>query len=154
MTRIFYKYSGVTTLEPRPWIKGVDKAGLLNQLWVSHYNHTPITLIVIKQFLFLVHDGCLWLGELISITNMMIHRITFLLHLGLNPAKAFGGNTGERGLVERMKYKFKLVKKPRGYSIYSIINPAVKVATQILARKIMRKFRTDEVSTLVVSLAA
>ena len=45
---VFYKDSGVTELEPRTSIKGVDKAGLLNMLWVSHYNHAPITMIVIK----------------------------------------------------------------------------------------------------------
>ena len=48
---------------------GVDKAILLNLLWVPHYNHTPITILVIKQLLGLVHDGCLWLEEPIPITK-------------------------------------------------------------------------------------
>jgi len=30
MHHVFHNDSGVTTLEPRKWVKGVDKAGLLN----------------------------------------------------------------------------------------------------------------------------
>jgi len=65
-----------------------------------------------------------------------------------------GRKIGEHDLAEKMKDKFKLVKKLHGYSISSITNPTVKVATQILARKIMRKCHADEVSTLLVSLVA
>jgi len=85
---------------------------------------------------------------------MWIHRITLLPHSGLNLAKEFGGNTGEHDLVEVMKDKFKLVKKSCGYSISSIMDPAMKVVTKILARKVMRKCRVDEVPVPVVSLAA
>ena len=51
-----------------------------------------------------------------------------------------------------MKEKFKLVKS-RGYAISSICNPTVKVETQILARKVMRKCCVDEVLAPVVALA-
>lgn len=77
---------------------------------------------------------------------MFIHQITLLPHSGLNPAKDFGRMTGECDLAEKMKDKFKFVKKPRGYSISSITDPIVKVATKILACKVMQKCRTDEVS--------
>lgn len=69
------------------------------------------------------------IGDLIPITNMLIHKITLLPHSSLNLAMEFGGNTGEHDLTERMKEKFKLSKKPHSYSIFSIINPTVKVAT-------------------------
>jgi len=59
----------------------------------------------------------------------------------------------ERDLAKKMKDKFKLVKKLCRYSIINISNPAVKIAMQILARKVMRKFCVDEVLTPVVSLA-
>jgi len=125
MHHIFYKDSGVTTLEPRKWVKGVDKAGLLNMLWVPHYNHMPITMIVINRILWLVHDGFLWLEETILITNMMIPRIIRLLHVGENLAMEFGINTSEHDLAKEMKDKFKLTKKPRRYSITNITNPTV-----------------------------
>ena len=53
----------VTTLEPQKWLRGVEKAKMLNLLWVSHFHHAPITIFVIKELLCLVHDGFLWLEE-------------------------------------------------------------------------------------------
>ena len=67
--------TGMTALEPRRWLREVDKAWLLNLLWVPHYNYTLVIVLVIKQFLFLVHDGCLWLEEPIPIIDRLIHKI-------------------------------------------------------------------------------
>jgi len=53
-----------------------------------------------------------------------------------------------------MKKKFELIKKPHSYSIKSINNPMVKISTQILANKVMRKCRMDVVPAPMVSLAA
>ena len=58
---------------------------------------------------------------------------------------AFGGKLGEQNLTNQMKDKFKLANKSHGYSISSITDPTIKVATQIMAGKIMRKFHADEV---------
>jgi len=66
----------------------------------------------------------------------------------------FGRKASEHALVEAMKEKFKLVKNPRGYAISSICDPTVKVATQILATKVMQKCHTNEVSTPVIALVA
>lgn len=51
----------------------------------------------------------------------------------------FGRKGGKLALGEAMKEKFKLVKKPQSYSISSIYDPVVKVATHILVGKVMRK---------------
>lgn len=101
-----------------------------------------------------MHDGYLWLEKPIPITDILIHRITRLPHSRQNLAKEFGGKVGERDIIERMKEKFKLVKKLHGYSISSITYLVIKVATKILAKKIMWKCCADEVPTPVVSLAA
>lgn len=57
---------------------------------------------------------------------------------------------GSRRIDER---KIKLVKNPCEYTLSSICDLAVKVATQILAGKLMRKCRADEVLVPVVALA-
>ena len=57
-------------------------------------------------------------------------------------------------LIEAMKKKFKLDKKKQGYSICNINNPAIKVATQILAGKVMQRCCADEVPMPVIALAA
>jgi len=51
-----------------------------------------------------------------------------------------------------MKKKIKLEKKKRGYVISSINNNVIRVMTQILAGKVMRKCHADEVPTPVVAL--
>lgn len=56
-------------------------------------------------------------------------------------------------IVEAMKKKYKLAKKKRGYTISSINDKVVKVATQILANKVMHKCRANEVPATVVALA-
>jgi len=111
-------------------------------------------MIVIQQLLCLVRDGCLWLEEPIPINDMLIHRITWIPYSRLNPTMEFGGNTYECNLAEQMMDNSKLAKKSRGYSISSIIDPAVKLATQILAGKIMLKCHVDEMPQPVISLAA
>lgn len=79
---------------------------------MPHYNRTPIIVLVIKKLLCLVHNGCLWLEELIPIIDRMIHRITRLPYTGENLAMMFGRKGGDLALAEAMKEKFKLVKKP------------------------------------------
>ena len=136
------------------WIREANKSGLLNLLWVPHYHRSKINTTCIWKLLTLVHNGCLWIGMPIPITHILIHRITHLPHEGLNPAKEFGRKTSERELAEQMKKKIELIKKPHGYSITSINNPAVKIATKILARKVMRKCRANEVPAPVVTIVA
>ena len=43
--------SAMTALELWRWLRGVDKAGLLNLIWVPHYNRTLVTVFFIKQLL-------------------------------------------------------------------------------------------------------
>jgi len=52
-----------------------------------------------------------------------------------------------------MKKKYKLAKKKRGYAISSISDKVVKVATQILAGKVMNKCCADKVPMPMVALA-
>lgn len=148
------KNTGLMALEPWKWLRSIDKARLLNLLWVLHYNCTPITMVVIKQLLCLVHDGFLCLEEPIPITDMVIHKITRLPYTRENLAMEFGKKAGEYVLAEAMKEKLKLVKKLRDYVISSIYEPTVKVVTQLLEGKVMRKGRVDEVSAPVIYLLA
>lgn len=53
------KEGSVTMLEPRKWLHDVEKADLLQLLWIPNFHHEPITIFIIRQLLFLVHDGYL-----------------------------------------------------------------------------------------------
>ncbi len=95
---------------------------------MPHYHHLTINLIIIKQLLCLVHDGYLWLEELIPITTNLIHQISRLPIKGNNPA-AIAGKGGDLALTEVMKAKYKLEKRKRGYVITSIKDQGVCIAT-------------------------
>jgi len=134
-------------------LQGVDKEGLLNLLSVPHYHRTLVTIFVIRKLLRLTSDGCLWLEETIPITDHLIHRITRLTCKGEDLANISKGKIDDLAIAEAMKKSFKLEKKTRGYAISSINNIVVKVATHILARKVMQKCYANEVPTPVVALS-
>lgn len=120
MQKTYFDDMGVTILEPMKWVSSVEQSRLLNLLLVPHYHRNPINMVCVCQLLTLVHDECLWLGEPIPITDMLIQRITKLWYMGENPAKEFGGKSREKELADKMKNKFGLIKKSRGQSITSI----------------------------------
>jgi len=84
---------------------------------------------------------------------MLIHWIILLPHSSLNLTKEFGGKTSECDLAEKMKKKFDVVKKLCRYSVTSINDPTVQIATQILSSTFMRKCHADEVLVPIISLA-
>jgi len=131
----------------------VEKARLLNLLWVSHFQCAPITIFVIRQLLCLVQDGCLWLEEPIPITADLIHRISQLPCKGEDCVNISEGKSNDLAITEAMKKKYKLAKKKRGYAISSINDKAVRVVTQMLVGKVMCKCRAEEVPTSMVALA-
>ena len=118
-----------------------------------HFHRAPITIIVIRQLLCLVHDGCLWLEEPIPITTDLIHRVSQLPCKGEDPADISKGKASDLAISEAMKKKYKMEKKKRCYAISSIKDKGVHVANQLLAGKVMRKCHADEVSTPMVMLA-
>ena len=72
-----------------------------------------------------MHDGCLLLEELIPILDKLIHRIMCIPYTGENLVTIFGRKGGEKALTKSMKEKFKLVKKPHGYTTSKICRPIV-----------------------------
>jgi len=82
----------------------------------------------------------------------LIHYITQLLWKGEDPTDISEGKSSDLAITKAMKKKFKLEKMKRSYAISSINDKAVRVVTQILVSKVMRKHHTDEVPVLVVAL--
>lgn len=70
-----------------------------------------------------MHDSFFWIDKLIPITNMLINRIALLPHSRLNPTKVFGGKMSECDPAEKMKDKFKLVKKPHDIPLPKLLTP-------------------------------
>lgn len=87
--------------------------------------------------------------ELIPITADLVHRITHFLGKGNDPRNIARMNS-DVGIAEIMKAKYKLEKQKQGYVIASIKYQGVRIATQLLARKLMRKFNADEVLAPII----
>lgn len=100
-----------------------------------------------------MHDGYLWLEEPIPIMADLIHRISRLPCKGKDPVTIAKGKGSDLALAEAMKMKYKSEKKKRGYTISNIKDKDIRIATQILADKVMRKCRRDKVPASVVALA-
>jgi len=101
----------------------------------------------------LVHNENLWLGNKIPIDPMLIWRITKFPYQGWNPAEEFAGKDQDHAIAESMKKNFRLVKGKRGYDINLISDQAVHFPVHILAEKLMRTCRANEIPMSVVSLA-
>lgn len=86
-------------------------------LYVPHYHHSIVNTACVHKLLALVNDACLWIGEPIPITDMLIHMITNLPYKIVNPAKELGGKIKEKYLVDKMKKLYGLVKNSNGYFI-------------------------------------
>jgi len=82
----------------------------------------------------------------------LIHHIYRLPYKGKDLLK-IAGKGSDLALAEAMKEKYKIEKKKRGYTISSIKDKGVRIATQFLAGKVMRKCCVDEIPTPVVMLA-
>lgn len=100
-----------------------------------------------------MHGGCLWLEEPSPITDHLVHCITQLPCKGEDPADISEEKSSDLAIAEVMKKKYKMEKKKRGYVISSIKSIVVKVATQILAGKLMWKCHVDEVLAPMIALA-
>lgn len=98
-----------------------------------------------------MHDGYLWLEEPIPITADLIDQISWLPCKGKEPA-TIARKSSDLALAEAMKAKYKLEKKKRGYTITSIRDKWMHIATQLLAGKVMRKCRTNKVPTRMIAL--
>jgi len=82
----------------------------------------------------------------------LLHRVSLLPCKGKDPGVIIG-KSGDLALAKFMKKNYKLEKKKRDYTISSIKDKGVYVATQFLARKVMRKRCSDEVLAPVVALS-
>ena len=82
---------GVIKVDSKTWALGLQQFGLLNLLNVMHFWHNNINDICLCQLIALVHDNFLWLGDPISIDDMLIHQITKFPYQGEDLRVAFKG---------------------------------------------------------------
>lgn len=97
------------------WIEKIAHSGLLNLLGIMHFACSPKLNVVVKVLLSYVHDANLWLDRKRDVNVDIIHRITILSKVGMDPASHFVGKKLDRKLVEHLTKEFKLTKVGRAY---------------------------------------
>lgn len=99
----------VTTLQLKEWLRKVDKAGLLCLLAILHFLQPPITMLVIKQLLYLVHEDTLWVSKPVYITTELVHWVLHLPCARQNLLESTA-KSNDVGMIEQLKKTYKLVK--------------------------------------------
>jgi hypothetical protein len=102
-----------------------------------------------KQLLVVTHGWDVWLDKLIPVTIELITQITGLPIRGMDPALILNDKSKEKALVEKMKKKYGTDRGTRGIIIKQINDAMTQIGANILACKLLRKYRKNEVSASV-----
>jgi hypothetical protein len=110
--------------------------------------------VCVKQLLAVTHGGDIWLDKLILIDVDLITSITGFSSRGMDPAQFLDDKVREKAFSKEMKKKYDTDKGTRGIIIKRINDAATQLGTKILACKLLRKCRKEEVPARVVVVAA
>jgi hypothetical protein len=106
----------------------------------------------IKKLLEVMHGGILWLDTQVSIDVDLIAKITGLPTNGEQPTQYLDDKTKEKALEEEMKQMYGTERGSRGIIINQISEPTTRLATKLMACKLLRKCRKEEVPAGVIAV--
>jgi hypothetical protein len=102
----------------------------------------------------ITHGGDIWLDKPVPITFELIAQITGLPIQGMDPALVLDDKSKEKALAEEMKKKYGTARGTRDIIIKRINNATTQLGAKILACKLLRKYRREEVPAGVIAIAA
>jgi hypothetical protein len=105
----------------------------------------------INLLLSCIHERELWLDPPVSIDMQLIARIMGLPTTREDPTILFAKKVGEKALSKSMKDNFNTFRENQGLDVASISDYLVRFETQVLACKLLRKCRKDEVLVAVIA---
>ena len=110
MCRIIVPVTNNGMLAPQEWIENLALSGLLNLLCIPHFACIPELNAVVKVLISCVHDGYLWLDHKIELNVDVIHQITRLSKVGIDPTMHFVGKSLEKNISTKLTKEFNLTK--------------------------------------------
>jgi hypothetical protein len=140
--------------QPHQWATGLEKTRILGLLNLPHFGRGQYATTCVKQLLAVTHGGDIWLDKPVPITVELIAQITGLPIRGMDPALILDDKSKEKALAEEMKKKYGTARGTRGIIIKWINNAATQLGAKILACKLLRKCRKEEVPAGVIAVAA
>ena len=87
MTSVWETEDGPIHLVPMEWARGLDKAGLLSLMYMSHFFFTTKVNDYVKHLLVSFHGGCLWLNQNIPMDVELIEPIFWIPLAGVEPTQ-------------------------------------------------------------------
>jgi hypothetical protein len=139
--------------QPLQWETRLEKTGSLGLVYLPHFGSGQHVTTCIKQFLEIMHGGDIWLENIMSIDVELIANITGLPSRGMDPAHFLDDKSREKALAEDMKKKYGTDRGTIWIIIKRINDATTKLGAEILACKLLRKFRREEVPAGVVVVA-
>jgi hypothetical protein len=109
--------------------------------------------IFVKTLMVVTHGGDIWLDKLILVDVGLIAHITGLPSQGMDTTQCLDEKREEKALTEEMNKKYFTDRGIRGIIIKRINDVATQMAAKIMASKLLRKFRKEEVPTGVIIVA-
>lgn len=110
MCRRIELVTNIEVIAPQKWIEKLAHSGLLNLLCILHFARKPELNAVVKVLISCVHDRYLWLDRKIDVNMDIIHKITGLSKVGVDPTLHFIQKNLERKLVVKITKEFKLTE--------------------------------------------
>jgi hypothetical protein len=140
-------------LQPKQWAARLANTDILNLLDIPHFGRGRDVKNCIKKMMEVTHGGYIWVEDLVSIYVELISYIKGLPSRGENPAQYLDDKTMENVLIEDMKKTYGIEKGSRGIIIKPISDTTMRLATKIMAFKLLKKFCKEEVHAQVVAVA-
>jgi hypothetical protein len=92
-------------------------------------------------------------GKPILIDTNIISQITSLPTQEEDPTLLFVDKKSDMALSEAMREKFHIVRGVHRLDVPSIYDPTIRIVTQVLTCKLLKKCRKDQVPTSVIVVA-
>ena len=132
---------GPMRLVPMEWARGLDKAGLLSLMYLSHFGRSTDVNVCVKQFLVSFHGGFLWLDWKVYVSVNLLAAITGLPLAGIDLEPFFVGKEQDNLMKNKLKYKYDMTKNTKGFFIASINDHTIRFFAKVLARKLLPNMR-------------
>jgi hypothetical protein len=131
----------------------LEKTGILGLVDLPHFGRGQHATTCVKQLLAVTHGRDIWLDKLMSIDIELIANITGFPSRGMDLTHFLDDKDREKALAEEMKKKYGTDRGTRGIIIKRINDATTQLGTKILACKLLRKCRREEVPAGVVAVA-
>jgi hypothetical protein len=154
MQNIVVNQLGEIISQPHQWAIGLDRMSILGLVKLPHFGRGHYATSCIKRLLVVMHGWDIWLDKPVPLTIEIITQITGLPNRGMDPVLILDDKSKEKALTEEMNKKYGTTRGKRGIIIKQINNVATQLGTNILAYKLLRKCRKDEVPVGVIAVTA